>query len=171
MTLLQGLSCGINHQLWIPQIMPLVGRQHMMHEKTPSFSFTTICFSTKPPQYNILVVSNSVLIFQLFNLHQAQFSQDHMLSKPFIYYILKSLYPSTVLDTSNFSLGTPNLGFSKFLSQRYGSGLQVILRMLNLCWVLKKCKISTFILFLVCKTLYYDLYKRYYVIAFVVVIR
>lgn len=33
MTLFQGFGPAINHYLWIPQIMPLVGRQDMMHEK------------------------------------------------------------------------------------------------------------------------------------------
>lgn len=41
--------------------------------KIPSFSFTTICFSTKPLQYNSLVVTNIVYWFflKLFKSHRA----------------------------------------------------------------------------------------------------
>lgn len=108
--------------------------------KTPSFSFTTTCFSTKPPQYNSLGLSVTLCIDFLSYWTHPWHSFSKITHSPnlLFHYTFKSLYPSTVLDTSYVSLGTPNLGFSEFIPHGYGSSLQVILRKLTLCQVLKK---------------------------------
>lgn len=145
----------------------------MMHEKH-HHSLLLLSVSVQN-LYNTIAWLSVTLYIHFFSCltHTGHsFSRTIYFSNLLFNYIFKSLYPSTVLDISNFRLGPPHLGFSKFIPHRYGNSLQVILRKLNLGQVLKKIvKFLQFILFLVCETLYYDLYKGFYIIACVVVIR
>lgn len=81
--------------------------------KTPSFSFTIICFSTESPKDNSLVVSDTMYWFFSYFTHMG-YSFSRIIYSPSLlfHYIFKGLDPPTILDTSNFNSGTSNLGLS-----------------------------------------------------------
>lgn len=76
--------------------------------KTPPFSFTTIDFSIKPPQYNILVVSH--IVYSCFSyLTHTGYNFSTAIYSPSL--LFKSLYPSTVLIFYISALEPQILGF------------------------------------------------------------
>lgn len=85
------------------------------------------------------------------------------------HYIVRSLDPSTISDTSNFSSETPNPGLSDLHHTGAAAASDDLQKAKSLC----SLKLAKFLhsSCTSCKTLYCDLYKGHYLIAFVFVIK